>query len=85
MSARRRTRSRPRISLPRFGAEKPGTGRRCNQCGDFIDPIDWCSGCLKEEKPCGRPHKRLYKRADAEYCNDACRSERRNSYIRDCL
>ena len=65
-------------------AQPIGEDRRCATCGDFVDPIDWCSGCSRGT-PCGAPHKRVRKRADAKFCNAACRSEYRASFIRDCL
>jgi hypothetical protein len=76
---------RPRINLPRETAVADPRGRRCAHCGDFIDPKDWCPGCQRDGKPCGHPHRHLTKRADAAFCNQACRNERRASYIRDCL
>lgn len=80
--------SRARVSLSRLGASAPATKRRCNHCGDFIDPADWCGSCQKLGKPCatsGGPHERLFKRADAEYCDAVCRAARRSTFIRDCL
>jgi hypothetical protein len=73
------------LSLPRAKTIPDPEGRRCAQCGDFIDPIDWCLGCQTAQAPCGRPHRRLRKRADAAFCNDGCRTWHRSSYIRNCL
>ena len=69
------------ISLPRLSAEVTPQGRRCAECGDFIDPIDWCPGCQRADGPCGSPHKRTRKRADAAYCDAACRSRSRSGAI----
>lgn len=63
------------------GDNKP----RCAQCGDFINPVDWCPYCSDENGPCGRPHRRLRKRADAKFCDASCKALYRSSYIRDCL
>lgn len=81
---------RPRIHLHRETAVPSDRGRRCAQCGDFIDPVDWCPDCQTANQhtpgtPCRRPHRRLRKRADAAFCNAACRAERRASFIRECL
>lgn len=83
-----RTRGRltPRVSLARQRPEFDGQGRRvCAQCGDFVDPKDWCPACVAANGPCGKPHRRDRKRADAAFCDDACRALRRSSFIRDCL
>lgn len=69
------------LSLPRLEADRTPQGRRCAECGDFIDPIDWCPGCKKANGPCGAPHKKARKRADAAYCNAACRSRCRAGSI----
>jgi hypothetical protein len=72
------------LRLVRAIAVVDGDGkRRCAHCGDYIDPVDWCAEC-RSGKPCG-VHKTVRKRDDAAFCNAACRSERRNSYIRDCV
>lgn len=47
--------------------------RHCAWCGDYIDPIDWCSDCQDRQAPCG-PHRRLRKRADAAFCDHRCRA-----------
>lgn len=52
--------------------------RHCAWCGDFIDPIDWCSNCQGRQAPCGA-HPRLRKRADAAFCDSGCRA----AYRRD--
>jgi hypothetical protein len=74
------------VSLPRAAAVIGGgrTQRRCANCGDLIDPIDWCEGCKRVEGPCGSPHRRARKRADAAFCDAACRHNHRATYIRDC-
>jgi hypothetical protein len=79
------TRKGDGLTLPRAHAISDPGGRRCAECGDLIDPMDWCSGCQTAQAPCGRPHRRLRKRADAAFCNPDCRSRRRWTYIRDCL
>jgi len=72
------------VRLARATAVVHGDGKRhCAQCGDYIDPVDWCPGC-RTGKLCGT-HKAVRKRADAAFCDGACRSEYRNSYIRDCV
>lgn len=76
--------TRARVHVARAEAVDGPGGRRCAQCGDFIDPIDWCPGCSKGT-PCRQPHRRLRKRADAAFCGRGCKAEYRNSYIRDCL
>lgn len=61
-----------RFTKRRAEAVVDGEGKRqCAACGDYIDPIDWCSGCKRGECPA---HPRLRKRADAAYCGDGCRS-----------
>jgi hypothetical protein len=72
------------VHIPRAGAVLTGGQRRCAFCGDFIDPVDWCTYCQENRSPCLRPHKRLRLRADATFCNSACRAEQRASFIRDC-
>jgi hypothetical protein len=72
------------IHLGRESAVIDGGKRRCANCGDYIDPIDWCAGCAGGT-PCRKPHRRVRKRADAAYCNGACRANRRYTFIRDCL
>ena len=68
------------LSLPRLEAVVDGQGRReCAECGDYIDPKDWCAGCIKAKGPCGAPHTRDRKRADAAYCDSSCRARRRNT------
>jgi hypothetical protein len=75
-----------RFSLPRDEAVIHGNGtRHCANCGDYIDPIDWCFECQKANAPCGRPHRRLRKRTDAAYCDSRCRAHSRYTYARDCL
>jgi hypothetical protein len=71
------------LHLARAEAVPHADGRRCAQCGDFIDPINWCPSC-RGRSAC-RVHAKPYKRANAAFCNDAYRVEYRNSYIRDCL
>jgi hypothetical protein len=56
------------LHLPRAEAVPADDGRECAWCGAKIDPIDWCPGCRKHERPCGA-HKRLRKRADAAFCD----------------
>jgi hypothetical protein len=55
--------------------------RKCNWCGDCIDPIDWCIDCQKSNRPCG-VHTRLRKRHDARYCNKECRDAERNDRLK---
>lgn len=76
-----------RLRLPRTVSWTPADGgtRRCAYCGDEIDPVDWCQACKAADAPCGRPHKRLRLRADAAFCNKACRTAHRATFIRDCL
>jgi hypothetical protein len=74
------------VRLARATAIVDGDGKRhCAQCGDFIDPIDWCPRGCASGKPCVSAHKAVRKRADAAFCNRWCRFEYRNSYIRDCV
>jgi hypothetical protein len=79
------------VHLARQEAVPSSDGRRCASCGDFIDPIDWCSRCrlasatAKREVGCQQPHRRARKRSDAAFCNDDCRHVHRSSFIRDCL
>jgi hypothetical protein len=75
------------VRLVRATAVVDGAGKRhCAQCGDYIDPIDWCPQGCRTGKPCGGGlHNAVRKRVDAAFCNGACRAEYRNSYIRDCV
>lgn len=60
-----------------------GQGQRvCVECGDLLDPIDWCVACQTAGKPCGRPHRSLRRRANAVYCGKDCRSRARAYYRR---
>jgi hypothetical protein len=65
-----------------------GSGkRRCAQCGDYIDPKDWCSDCQGKIIPCGAtppygPHGSLTRAASAAYCDDACRNKASNDLQR---
>ncbi len=73
------------LRLARATAVVHGDGKRhCAQCGDFIDPIDWCPRGCRTGTPCGS-HKKVRKRHDAAFCDAGCRAEYRNSYVRDCL
>jgi hypothetical protein len=75
-----------RFSMPRAEAVVDGEGkRRCANCGDYIDPIDWCMDCQRLNTPCGPHHPRLHKRADAAFCNAECKTAHRSSFARDCL
>lgn len=81
----KRTR-RPSVHIPRQKAVIHGDGtRHCAQCGDYIDPKDWCLDCIKAGKPCRAPHTRLCKRADAAFCDGGCKAFHRSTYIRDCV
>lgn len=55
--------------------------RQCASCGAFIDPIDWCADCQSGGKPCGTAHRHLRKQATAAFCDAACRSRHRTSYV----
>jgi hypothetical protein len=74
------------FSMRRAEAVVDATGKRhCANCGDYIDPIDWCPDCQKTGVPCCPRHKPLRKRSDAAFCDASCRSYHRSSYARDCL
>lgn len=72
------------VHIPRAEALLIDGRRRCAYCGDFIDPVDYCASCQENGSPCLRPHKRLRLRADAAFCNPACRAAWRATFIRDC-
>jgi len=72
------------VHMARAVAVVIGGQRHCAHCGDFIDPVDWCGLCQRDGRPCGQSHKRARLRADAAFCNSACRAEYRASFIRDC-
>jgi hypothetical protein len=74
------------FSLSRAEAVLDEDGKRhCANCGDFIDPIDWCLDCKANSAPCCPRHTPLRKRSDAAFCDAACRGHHRASYARDCL
>lgn len=78
--------SSPRFSIPRAEAVVDGDGKRhCANCGDFIDPIDWCLSCQRTGEPCCRRHTPMRKRSDAAFCDQSCRSHHRYTFARDCL
>lgn len=64
--------SRYASRLPAEAVKHSDGKRHCASCGDFIDPIDWCLDCTPEGA-CSK-HPRLRKRADAAFCDAACRS-----------
>lgn len=59
-------------------------GRLCAFCGDVIDPLFYCLDCANPDVKCAvHPRPRL--RADAAFCNAACRKAHRDTFARDCL
>ncbi len=68
-----------RSRLVERGADVDSEGRRlCEYCGDFIDPIDWCSRCM-DGKPC-RAHRRRRKPAKQLFCGNSCRQSYFNQH-----
>ncbi len=47
--------------------------RRCDWCGDALDPVHYCVRC-RSGAACDK-HNRPMKRKDARFCNTICKAE----------